>query len=183
MDPPHGRNDIYSHDLKYCTSLAYRMRVAFFSLRQRGVRNDTEMALILIMEDDVEQASLLKECLSEMRHEAIVSHNANDALRIATERRPDLLISDIFVRDKQGRLTEGGVLLIGRIRNAGLKPQTRWMADLPVIAITGARSDESRVPTLEIATTIGASKCMEKPISFSALRAAVDELLENVSSD
>ncbi|MEM8752140.1 MAG: response regulator [Pseudomonadota bacterium] len=136
------------------------------------------MARIMVMEDDPVQAGLLADELTAMRHEVEVAYSATEALKRMEDDQFDLLVTDIFVQRGGGYVPDGGILLIGRIRSAGRLNPKSWLAKLPILAISGVTMEASRVPTLSIAESVGATRSMAKPLSFEALRDAVDELLD-----
>lgn len=135
------------------------------------------MARIMIMEDDSLQAGLLADELAAMGHDAIVTFTASEALARLEETKVDLLITDIFVKGSEGFIADGGILLIGRLRSAARQKPLSWLASLPILAISGINMQSAKVPTLSMAESIGATRCMAKPFSFQDLKRAVEELL------
>ncbi|MEM0987400.1 MAG: response regulator [Pseudomonadota bacterium] len=135
------------------------------------------MAHILIMEDDVDQAYELSNILTEAGHDVIWRSNAADARAALETERFDLLIADIYVHRRGQPLPDGGISLIGWMRNAIADPVRAWMAEVPVIAISGAVNLRGNEYILNIARSIGATATMAKPIVTEELCALVSEQL------
>lgn len=71
------------------------------------------MSKILIVEDEIILASDLKELLQQLGYEVALAHNSADALRIALDFRPDLILCDINLNEPQT-----GIVLIKILREA-----------------------------------------------------------------
>ncbi|MEM8753388.1 MAG: response regulator, partial [Pseudomonadota bacterium] len=123
------------------------------------------MSNIVVMEDDEVQAEMLAESLNLMGHEVTRRRNAEEALEAVLAEPPDLLITDIFVKQDDRIGSNGGVLLIGRVRNAGRKEGTERLADLPILAISGGFVHSGGLSIEEISRSIGATTFLAKPFS------------------
>jgi DNA-binding response OmpR family regulator len=117
------------------------------------------MDRIMIIEDDDEMRSLLKEFFEKEGFETDSASNGVDALRILSEDHLDLVITDI----RMPGLT--GLDILPRIRR--LKPET------PIIVMTAYGSEDVRRRCLEG----GATTYLEKPIRLSELRRLTHEIL------
>jgi DNA-binding response OmpR family regulator len=115
------------------------------------------MVRIMIIEDDEEMRSLLKDFFEEEGFETDSAGNGADALRKLSKDHFDLVITDI----RMPGLT--GLDILPRIRR--LKPET------PIIVMTGYGSDDVRRRSLER----GATAYLEKPIPLSKLRTLIRE--------
>ncbi len=133
------------------------------------------MKKILLMEDDQEQAWLIRECLRAEGREITIARNADIAMQVIAEVAFDLVISDIFVRDNGVFSTNGGLRLIGHLRNRLAPPQGGTARDVPVIAISGFNlvAGAGQGHFLQIAEGIGADLCLSKPVAPDLLRAHV----------
>jgi len=73
----------------------------------------TELALILIVEDNEQNLELVRDLLQHYGYETVEARNAADGLTLAAERRPELILMDIQLPDMDGvraleRLDQGG---------------------------------------------------------------------------
>ena len=111
----------------------------------------------MVIDDDEEMRSLLKDFFDEEGFETESASNGADALRKLTKDHFDLIITDI----RMPNLT--GLDILARIKR--LKPQT------PVIVITAFGSDQVYRKSLER----GATAFLEKPVHFDQLRMLIHE--------
>jgi DNA-binding response OmpR family regulator len=121
------------------------------------------MAKILAIEDDVDLTTLLKKRLKDAGHEPIIANDATAGLRLARDAKPDLIFLDLKLP------TGGGLSLLKTLKTT---PATK---DIPVIVLTGLRSDEMKEKTLKD----GAELYMEKPYDPGVLMAAIRDVLAN----
>jgi len=117
------------------------------------------MVRIMIIEDDEEMRSLLKDFFEEEGFETDSVSNGVDALQMFSKDHFDLVITDI----RMPGLT--GLDILPRIRR--LKPET------PVIVMTAYGSDDVRRRAFER----GATTYLEKPIQLSKLRSVIREMV------
>ncbi len=117
------------------------------------------MVRTMILEDDEEMRSLLKDFFEEEGFEVASVSNGVDALGKLSEDHFDLVITDI----RMPGLT--GLDILPRIRR--LKPVT------PIIVMTAYGSDDVRRRSLER----GATTYLEKPIRLSKLRTLIREVV------
>jgi len=119
------------------------------------------MARILVVDDEIGIRELLSEILYEEGHSVEVAENAAQARAARQERRPDLVLLDIWMPD-----TDGVSLL--------KEWATQGLLDMPVIMMSG----HATVDTAKEATRIGAVDFLEKPIAMQKLLEAVKDGLE-----
>lgn len=119
------------------------------------------MARILVVDDEIGIRELLSEILYEEGHSVEVAENAAQARAARNERRPDLVLLDIWMPD-----TDGVSLL--------KEWATQGLLDMPVIMMSG----HATVDTAKEATRIGAVDFLEKPIAMQKLLEAVKDGLE-----
>jgi len=117
------------------------------------------MVRVMIIEDDEEMRSLLRDFFEEEGFETDSVSNGIDALEKLSENHFDLVITDI----RMPGLT--GLDILPTIRR--LKPET------PIIAMTAYGSDDVRRRSLER----GATTYLEKPIILSKLRRLIREMV------
>jgi two-component system, OmpR family, response regulator MprA len=116
-------------------------------------------AHLLVVDDDVEVRSMLRRVLLAEGFDVDTATNAADGVRLAAERRPDLVVMDIGLPD------EDGVQAVGSLRDAG-----RWV---PVLMLTAHGDLEHRVDSFRA----GADDFLAKPFHVEELLARIDALL------
>ena len=114
---------------------------------------------ILIVEDDEEMRSLLKEFLEEEGFETEYARNGSDALREIAEKPFDLIVTDI----EMPGLT--GLDILPEMKK--LRPEAS------IIVMTSFANEEVYRRSLEK----GASGYLEKPIHIKKLKALIYEML------
>ncbi len=118
------------------------------------------MKTILIADDDIAVRTMLRIVLSTEGYETLEAENGMTAFSLASERHPDLIISDVMMENLNG------FMLYEMLQK---EPSTRT---IPLIMITGVAQDigawgsESGVSYLE------------KPVSTNRLLAAVKNRLQ-----
>ncbi len=123
------------------------------------------MVRVMIIEDDEEMRSLLKDLFEEEGFETDSVSNGVNALEKLSEDHFDLVITDI----RMPGLT--GLEILPTIRK--LNPET------PIIVMTAYGSDDVRRRSLERGATI----YLEKPIHLSKLRTVIHEMVLRKSLD
>jgi CheY-like chemotaxis protein len=120
------------------------------------------MSNILVVEDNVQVAKLFRDTLTRAAHQVVVKANGNEALQALEQQAFDLVITDIFMPEKDG------LELIREIRAHKL--------DIKVIAISGG--GKSKAPLyLEMAKKLGASRTLNKPFELKELLQVVEETI------
>ena len=123
------------------------------------------MAQILVVDDETGIRELLSEILDDEGHTVYLAENAASARRVRSERRPDLVLLDIWMPDTDG------ISLLKEWSAAGL-------LTMPVIMMSGHGTIDSAVE----ATRIGAIDFLEKPIALQKLLATVRKALKHVEA-
>ncbi len=121
-------------------------------------------AHILVVDDEPDIRSLVREILEDEGFEVSVAENAEQARQARRTRRPDLVLLDIWMPG-----TDGITLLKEWGQGPGL--------DIPVIMISGHGNVETAVE----ATRLGAYDFIEKPLSLAKLLLTVRRALEAAS--
>jgi len=130
-------------------------------LRDEVVMMETGKKRILIIEDDEEMRSLLKEFLNEEGYETDSVDNGSEAFRSLVKELFDLIITDI----RMSGLT--GLDILPGIRK--LQPEA------PIIVITAFGSEEVHHKVFER----GATAYLEKPIHLENLRDLVQRIVSS----
>jgi DNA-binding response OmpR family regulator len=123
------------------------------------------MKSVLVVEDDFDTLHPLAELLSIKGYEPYTASEGAQALRMAEELKPDLVITDIVLPG------ESGIQLIKHIRASGKIGAT------PIIVISGCDAS-----VLEEAARAGANICLEKPIYPDRFWAAF-ETIDRIDTD
>ncbi len=119
---------------------------------------DKSSPLVMIADNDEEERSLLKAILKLKGFKVVEAANGQEAINLATEATPDLLLIDL-------RLPRvNGLTVIRQIKN-----QAR-LRNLPLVTVSlGASTGKPRVA--------GSTTHLEKPIEFDQLTSLIDRLL------
>lgn len=120
------------------------------------------MAAILIVDDEPITLELLAISSRNSGYGVFTAENGEAALKIFRKEHIDLIITDIFMPEKEG------IELIAEIKAK--------QPDMKIIAISGGGAIRS-TEYLNLAARIGATRTFTKPIDFAALQQAVKELL------
>ena len=116
---------------------------------------------ILVVDDEADIRTLLREILSEEGYEVDVAADAGQARSSRAKQSPDLCLLDIWMPD-----TDGITLLREWSRGQGL--------DFPVVMMSGHGTVETAVE----ATRLGAFDFVEKPLSLAKLLRTVERALD-----
>ena len=116
---------------------------------------------ILVVDDEPDIRNLLQEILEDEGFEVSVAENASYAREARRQRRPDLILLDIWMPDTDG------ITLLKEWSNDG-------HIDVPVIMMSGHGTVETAVE----ATRLGAYDFIEKPLSIAKLVLTVQRALE-----
>lgn len=119
---------------------------------------------ILVVDDEPDIRSLLKEILEDEGFEISVAENANYAREARRQRRPDLILLDIWMPDTDG------ITLLKEWSEGG-------RVDVPVIMMSGHGTVETAVE----ATRLGAYDFIEKPLSIAKLLLTIQRALETAN--
>ncbi len=121
-------------------------------------------ATILVVDDEPNIRSLLKEILEDESYQVETAENAEVARHFWREKRPDLVLLDIWMPDTDG------VSLLKEWSESGLEGHS-------VIMMSGHGTLETAVE----ATKLGAYDFIEKPVALSKLLITIKRALELVT--
>jgi DNA-binding response OmpR family regulator len=121
------------------------------------------MAKILVLDDEAAIVLMIKKMLEKAGHEVDMALNGRDGMILFEQNKPDLLITDIIMPEKEGLET------IFELRQK--------YPDLKIIAISGGGriSPEGYLPGAKL---LGADMVFPKPLDQKEFMQAVDTLLK-----
>lgn len=107
------------------------------------------MKTILVMEDNAQQARLMKRLLEHSGYRILVAPDGQSGLQLALDEKPDLILLDLGLPDLDGQT------VVGLLR--GLPD----LADVPIVAVTAWPRDTAA----QMAKAYGCDGYFSKPIS------------------
>jgi DNA-binding response OmpR family regulator len=119
---------------------------------------------VLVIDDDVNTVELVKLYLNRDGYKVITSYDGTEALRLARESHPDLIVLDIMLPGING-------LEICRTLRAE--------SDVPIIMLTAKTTEEDRLTGLQL----GADDYVTKPFSPRELAARVRAVLRRLPEE
>ena len=111
---------------------------------------------VLLVDDDQDMLNLLSKWLQGAGFVALEANSGEDALRLLSSARPDMVVTDLFMEEMDG------MTLVTRIHAEN--PLT------PVIMLSG----QARIPDAVKATHLGTSAFLTKPIAKDAFLAEIN---------
>ena len=122
---------------------------------------------ILVVDDDKEIARLVRAYLEQAGYEVLVVYDGETALHAVRRERPDLVVLDLMLPDRDGRE-------ITRIVRG-----TPSIAALPIIMLTARVEDTDKIVGLEL----GADDYVTKPFNPQVVVARVRAVLRRAAGD
>ena len=119
---------------------------------------------VLVVDDDVKTVELVKLYLKRDGYKVYTSYEGNEALRLARDKKPDLIVLDLMLPGVNG-------LQICRT--------IREESDVPIIMLTAMTTEDDRLTGLEL----GADDYVTKPFSPRELAARVRAVLRRVPEE
>ena len=119
---------------------------------------------VLVVDDDVKTVELVKLYLKRDGYKVLTAYDGVEALRLAREARPDLIVLDLMLPDIDG-------LEVCR--------SLRSESDVPIIMLTARTTDENKLTGLEL----GADDYVTKPFSPRELAARVRAVLRRLPGE
>ncbi|RMG85979.1 MAG: response regulator [Candidatus Dadabacteria bacterium] len=120
------------------------------------------MAKILVVEDEDEVRSMLREVLTRAGYVVLEAVDGEEGLQAFREHRPDVLITDLLMP------VRGGLSLIVEVRQ--IDPRAR------ILAISGG-GPRGNLNFLDTARALGDVETLRKPFRRSALLSALERLV------
>ena len=119
---------------------------------------------ILVVDDDAKTVELVKLYLNRDGYKVLVAYNGNEALRLAREVRPDLIVLDLMLPGMDGLEVCSAL---------------RAESDVPIIMLTAKTAEQDRLLGLDF----GADDYVTKPFSPKELAARVRAVLRRLPED
>jgi two-component system, OmpR family, alkaline phosphatase synthesis response regulator PhoP len=119
---------------------------------------------VLVVDDDVKTVELVKLYLNRDGYRVITAYNGKDALQLARESHPDLIVLDIMLPGMNG------LDVCRTLRNE---------SDIPIIMLTALTTDDDRLTGLNL----GADDYVPKPFSPRELAARVRAVLRRLPGE
>jgi DNA-binding response OmpR family regulator len=116
---------------------------------------------ILIVEDDDDSREMLVELIGMLGHRAIGAPNANDALRVARDEQPDVVLIDIGLPDVSG---------VDCAKSLRTSPNG---SNMRLVALTGYSDSATR----QLAAEAGFDDFVVKPFSTENLASLLNDQL------
>lgn len=129
--------------------------------------SNKERYTILIVEDDEDLMEMLGGYFHVQGYDVLRAHWGQEAIDLATQHIPDLILQDIRLPDIDG------FTVIGRLR------KQRKTKNIPVIFLTERRERKDRLTGLEL----GAVDYVTKPFDVQELRLRVQNVVQRIESD
>jgi len=119
---------------------------------------------VLVVDDDVKTVELVKLYLNRDGYKVLTAYNGTDALRLAREGHPDLIVLDLMLPGIDG------LHVCRTIRNE---------SDVPIIMLTAKTTEDDRLTGLDL----GADDYLTKPFSPKELAARVRAVLRRLPGE
>jgi two-component system alkaline phosphatase synthesis response regulator PhoP len=119
---------------------------------------------VLVVDDDVKSVELVKLYLDRDGYQVVTAYNGVEALRLARESYPDLVVLDLMLPDIDG------IEICRTLRRE---------SDVPIIMLTARTTDQDKLTGLDL----GADDYVTKPFSPKELVARVRAVLRRLPGD
>jgi YesN/AraC family two-component response regulator len=120
------------------------------------------MSRILIIDDEASIRKMLKKLLETEGYDILEANNGNQGIKLFIEHRPDLVITDLVMPEKEG------IELIREIKKINPNAQ--------IIAISGGGITYPKL-YLDLAGKFGAARTFSKPVDNAILISTIKEIL------
>jgi two-component system, OmpR family, alkaline phosphatase synthesis response regulator PhoP len=129
-----------------------------------GVINNMSGKKVLVVDDDAKTVELVKLYLNRDGYKVLTAYSGLDALKLARENHPDLIVLDIMLPGMSG------LDVCRTLRNE---------SEVPIIMLTALTTDEDRLRGLDL----GADDYVTKPFSPRELAARVRAVLRRLPGE
>ena len=124
-------------------------------------------AKILIIDDQPSEVKMVKMALEQANYEVCHAYNGKEGIEKANQEKPDLIILDVMMPEKDGFITCGEL------------KKTAETSSVPVIILTSIESSSLVFPDAETAAdSPHADEYIDKPVDPNFLLKRVERLLK-----
>lgn len=128
-------------------------------------------AKILIIDDQPSEVKMVKMALERANYEVIYAYNGKEGIEKAKQEKPDLIILDIMMPEKDG------FIACGELKKG---PET---STIPIIVLTAVENSTLIFPDMESAAdSPHADEHIDKPVDPNFLLKRVERLLKKAAS-
>jgi DNA-binding response OmpR family regulator len=125
----------------------------------------SEKARVLVVEDDPDLSTILRICFTSMGYEVLIAMRGQEAIHLARQQLPNLIMLDIMLPDMTGY--DVCVDLRTNVRTS----------HIPIIFLTQKDERSDKITSLEL----GADDYITKPFDIEELRLRVRNTIENAT--
>ncbi len=122
------------------------------------------MARVLVIDDEEQVRTLIREVLEGAGHEVMEAGNGREAMKLYEANPTNVVITDLVMPEQDG------LEIIRELR--------RRFPAVKIIAVSGAQQ-KLNLDLLYVAEKLGALRTLEKPFDIRKLVALVEELLQD----
>jgi DNA-binding response OmpR family regulator len=119
------------------------------------------MALVLVIDDEPLMRHLMRRTIEEAGHQVVEAPDGEVGMRLFADRRPDLVVTDIYMPNKEGIQT--------------IREMRACEADIPILAVSGGGGIS--LDFLWMARELGATEALAKPFRQEVFLSAIDRLM------
>lgn len=127
------------------------------------------MKKILVIDDDLQFNGMITMILEDAGYEVRSAHDGIEGLKMFMQERPDLVITDLYMPEKEGLET------IMELRQAD--------QDIRILVMSGGSPHMNMSDMFNTAEMFGADAALPKPFSVGTFLEKVKELLESDSRE
>ena len=122
------------------------------------------MARVLVIDDEEQVRTLIREVLEGAGHEVMEAGNGREAMKLYEANPTNVVITDLVMPEQDGLET--------------IRELRRRFPAVKIIAVSGAQQ-KLNLDLLYVAEKLGALRTLEKPFDICKLVALVEELLQD----
>lgn len=127
------------------------------------------MASVLLLESDSELREAIVDGLEACGFAVRAFSVASDAWRSAEAAPADLVVCSFLIRRDEAYVPDGALVLINKLRVAGLSPERAWMGRVPIIVTQCGPSRYSSADPKRLLAHLGVGAFMERPLDVRKL--------------